>query len=62
MNYGLSVWGLLEKLIWRDVLIISKRQSATGCGIQFVPGSGIVFHRSRTGKTMGHTLSGESLR
>ena len=22
MNYGLSVWGPLEKLIWRDVLII----------------------------------------
>jgi len=23
MNYGLSVWGPLEKLIWRDVLIIA---------------------------------------
>ena len=24
MNYGLSVWGPLEKLIWRDVLIIAS--------------------------------------
>ena len=23
MNYSLSVWGPLEKLIWRDVLIIA---------------------------------------
>ena len=23
MNYSLSVWGPLEKLVWRDVLIIA---------------------------------------